>query len=202
MIKWMGFLLAMLFASTGIAQGEGIGLRVAYFGENAIHPGLKVGAEYLLHEKIKVQPRRNSKKAQKHGAITKRKQIVLGGNLAFYNHANNHTAFLVGAEIGKQRIKEAKGKAKLRGVSLGFGYLQRIYNVDTYEATEDGIYEQIKGGQAQFFTSFAAFVGRDLSINGGAPIAWYIKPTLFLLTPYSHSITFNAALELGITYKL
>lgn len=204
MIRTMLCYLALLLSSTlAIAQQQdGLGITLSYFGENAIHPGLKAGISYPLLEKVKVKPRRSSKRQEKHGAITKRKQLVVGANTGFYNHPNNHSAFLLGGTLAFQRIKEAKGKGKLRGVELGAGYLQRIYNIDTYQANEEGIYELTNGGQAQFFTSLAVYFGRDLSVKGGSPISWNIKPTLFLLTPYSHSVTLNAALELGITYKL
>lgn len=195
-------LVVLTFIMLDVAAQQGnLGLTASYFGENVIHPGLKVGLDYTLDERVKVRVHRNAKRAQKHGAITKRKQWFVAANTAFYNHANNHSAWMLGAEIGRRRIREAKGKAKVRAFSLGMGYLQRIYNIDTYTLNEDGSLEEFGGGQSQFYTSLAASFGRDLSIND-KPVAWFVKPSVFLIVPHTHSITFNAALELGITYYL
>ena len=200
-LSWIFAVLILLSGNSLLAQAGSLGISAAYFGENVIHPGLKIGLDYTLTEEVKVRIRRNAKRAQKHGSITKRKQWIVLGNGAFYNHPNNHSALMLGAEIGRRRIREAKNKHKVRAFTLGVGYLQRIYNIDTYTLDEDGTLEQFKGGQSQFYTSVAMAFGRDLS-SKDLPIAWHVKPIMFLIAPYSHSITFNAALELGITYQL
>ena len=93
-------------------------------------------------------------------------------------------------------------KGRYLGANIGLGYLQRIYNIDTYELNANGEAEEIGGGQGQFMTSLSVVFGQDLSYKNDSPLSWHVKPTLLFLSPYTHTTVPNAALEVGVTYKL
>ncbi|MFK7948701.1 MAG: hypothetical protein AB8G11_14005 [Saprospiraceae bacterium] len=179
-----------------ITQAQNLPINVSYFGESGLHPGLKVGVEYGLWEKDKTKNRWLFNRNDKIGPKVKTKALFAAGNLGFYNHANNHTGIFVTTEIGYRRTKHRKGS--FLETSLGIGYLQRIYNIDTYEA---GSTEPFTGGQGQFLTTFSVGFGRDLSFRRDLPISWYVKPNL-LLARQAHTFVPNAALEIGLRYKM
>lgn len=190
-------LVTLVFClSAMVVQAQSLPINVSYFGETGIHPGLKVGVEYGLWEKEKTKNRWLFNRNDKIGPKVKTKELFAAGNLGFYNHANNHTGIFTTAEIGYRRTKHRKGS--FLETSLGIGYLQRIYNVNTFEA---GSTEPFTGGQGQFLTTFSVGFGRDLSFKRDLPISWYVKPNL-LLARQAHTFVPNAALELGVCYKL
>lgn len=191
-------LIAFAFCLSAIVvQAQSLPINVSYFGENGLHPGLKIGVEYSFWEKEKTKNRWLFNRNDKLGAKTKTKELLATANLGFYNHANNHTGIFLTSEIGYRRTKHRKGG--FLETSLGVGYLQRIYNIDTYEA---GSTEPFRGGQGQFLTTLSFGFGRDLSYRRDLPLSWYVKPTIMLATPQAHIAVPNAALEIGVRWKM
>ncbi len=180
---------------------ENLAYNFSYFGETAIHPGIKVGVEYAFYEKTTTKKRWFKKRQERLGPKIKKHQFVWTGNLAFYNHPNNHSGLLLNGEIGWKRTKMRKGSTF--ATYLGAGYLHRFYNIDTYQLGTNGEPDKITAaGQSAFVASFAVGFGRDLSVRRNLPIAYHIKPTVLFQTPYNHSGVLNAALEVGVTYKI
>ena len=203
MKKLVVLLLILCIGMVANAQNKTLGelpINISYFGESGVHPGLKVGVEYPLWQKDKYKKRFFKKREKKIGSKGKRKELYGAGNLAFYNHANNHSGLLLGGELGWRRTKLRKGQTL--GASLGLGYLQRFYNIDTYQLGSGSTPDQLGlSGRSIVFTSLSVSMGRDLSIRKNIPMTWHIKPTLLFQMPYNHTVVPTAALELGITYK-
>jgi hypothetical protein len=199
-MKKLILLSAFVFATIMLQAQTDLSLNVSYFGENVIHPGLKVGVEYPIWEKEKIKVRRIGFMENKFGSKARTKQLFVTGNVGFYNHANNHSAFFINSELGYRHIKQKKGR--YLGANIGLGYLQRIYNIDTYELNEAGELEEIGGGKGQLMTSLSLVYGQDLSFKNDSPLSWHVKPTLLFLSPYGYTTVPNLALEVGVTYKL
>ena len=141
-----------------------------------------------------------AKRQDRLGPRVKKRELVLSGNVGFYNHPNNHAALFLNSELSWRRTKMRKGQ--MLGVFVGTGYLHRFYNIDTYQLGTDGTPNQISAaGQPMWTTSLGLSFGRDLSIKRDIPMAWYIKPSAILLTPYSHSASITTALEVGVIYN-
>lgn len=181
-------------------QAQDLPINISYFGENGLHPGLKIGVEYNLFESEKTKNRWLFNRNDKLGPKVKTRQLFVAGSLGFYNHANNHTGVFLLPEIGYRRTQHRKGS--FLEASFGLGYLQRIYNIDTYELGEDGQPVDLgTSGQGQLLTTFSVGFGRDLSHRRDIPMSWYVKPTIMLATPQAHTAIPNAALEIGVRYK-
>ena len=70
------------------SQGQGIAFKelpisVSYFGENAFHPGLKVGTFYTFRSIEKSKTYRRKKRQEKYGDKRKLKELSLDYNLGF-----------------------------------------------------------------------------------------------------------------------
>lgn len=193
------FIACLICLSAMTIQAQNLPINISYFGENGIHPGLKIGVEYSLSENEITKNRWLFNRNDKIGAKTKTRQVFVAGNLGFYNHANNHTGIFLIPELGYRRTKHRKGQ--FLEASLGLGYLQRIYNINTIELGTDGQpIERSAAGQGQFLTTLSVGFGRDLSYRRDIPISWYVKPTVMLAMPQAHTAVPNAALEVGIRY--
>jgi hypothetical protein len=182
------------------AQGQTLPINISYFGESAYHPGLKVGIEYNLLESEKTNPRWLFNRNNKIGPKVKTRELFVTGNLGFYNHPNNHSGLFLTSEIGYRRTAQKRGF--FLESSLGIGYLQRIYNIDTYQLGTNGQPVDLgTAGQGQFLTTFSVGFGQDLSFRRGIPLSWFVKPTAMLAAPQAHTAVPNAALEIGLRYK-
>ena len=49
--------------------------------------------------------------------------------------------------------------------------------------------------------SMALGFGRDLQDKRGLPMAWHVRPTLYLQAPYNTTAVPNLALETGVTWS-
>jgi hypothetical protein len=185
-----------LFSLESQAQSS-VGL--SYFGESIINPGMKATYEYSLWSKRKSKPRWLFNRNDKLGTKVKTQETFVTGNLGFYNVANSHSAILLISEFGYRRTKHRKGS--FLETSLGLGYQQRIYNIDTYQlgiGTEPDKLEA--AGQAQFLTTLSFGFGRNLGYRRNIPLSWFVKPTLMLAMPQAHTAVPSAALEIGLRY--
>lgn len=200
MKQWLLIIPILLFTNHLFSQSFGeLPIHISYFGENGIHPGVKLGLEYPLSQKEKVKKRWTAKRQDRKGPKTFRKEWALIGNVGFYNHPNNHSGLLISPEIAWRRTKMHK-KGNFFGASLGLGYLQRFYNIPTYEL---GSNEPIGGaGKGQFLSTFSIAFGRDLMVKRDMPLKWYVKPSVMVVMPYNHTVVATPVLEIGVSYPL
>lgn len=171
---------------------------LSYFGESAIHPGLKLGAEWTLGSATKEKTRWFKKRRQKIGAKAIQHDFLLSSSLGGYIFPNNHNGYVLHAVLGWRKTWTRKGR--FIGAGLGAGALYRAYNVPVY-TLETGA-EPLSGGYAQFTPLLTMSYGRDLENMTGLPVSWYIKPVFWAGIPQAHTIVPNAGLELGILYHL
>lgn len=172
-------------------------LRIAYYGDNGIHPGLRIGTSYPIHEKSKVRTYKGLAKQSKKGSKTKSIQYTLDANLGFYNHPNNHFGGLAG--IGLTRRTNKNKKSMSTAWSLEVNYLHRFYNIKTFEIDEDGsIIEVGLAGNSGLMMALAPSIEQKLG-NGGPTI--FLKPAV-QVTKYNHAYFLNSAIELGLSLNL
>jgi len=196
--------LILLFGISANAQdlepgsnNNGLPLRIAYYGENMVHPGLRVGTSYVLHRKVKVRTRIFKFLQDKRGSMTKVIQYKLDGNLGFYNHPNNHTGLLMGAAITRHKNKNESQFST--AWSLGINYLHRFYNIETFQIDANGTIDQIGlGGNGGLMLALAPSMERAFGEKGHIV---FVKPAIQLVK-YNHTYFSNAIIEFGISLKL
>ena len=186
-----------------LAQNLGIGdlpIQISYFGENGIHPGLKIGIEYPLVNRKKERERFFIKRQEKFGSKVRFRQLFLSGSIGTYFHPNNHLGLFVGTELGTRKIKDKHGN--FIEFNLGVGYLRRFYTLDTFSLDANESLQQIgAAGNGSFMISIAPAFGRDLSIKKGKALRWFIKPGL-QFSRYNHRFLPNGFLELGLQLRI
>lgn len=195
--------LWLLFNTSVNAQSlriQDLPINISYFGENGIHPGLKLGIEYPLASREKEKERLFRKRQEKRGSKLKTRELFLTGNIGSYIHPNNHLGVFVGTDIGARRIKGKNGN--FVELNLGIGYLQRLYTIDTYTLDANESLQRIgAAGNGSFMLGLAPSFGRDLSVKKGRSVKWFVKPGL-QITRYNHSFLPNGFLELGVQFRL
>ena len=173
-------------------------LSVAFYGDNLIHPGLKLGTSYLLGSKVKTKVHKWKGLESKRGNKVKQIDYTTDLNFSFYNHPNNHSGLLLG--LGATRLRTNTRKNRSLGWSAEVSYLRRVYNVSTYELGEDGSLQEISlGGNNGVVLSISPSFGKVIKPQVyGRNIRIYGRPILQVLT-YNHAWSPNAAFEFGVT---
>lgn len=176
------------------SQIDKLSARVAYFGVNSFHAGLKVGVEYPIKRKIIEKPRI----PRKYGLKVIRKEWIASVNITGYYHRDNHTGFWLNPEISRRRTGRRGG---FKEFSYGFGFL-KTFQPKTYIVDENGNVDKVFMPGHGFFTlSLGMAYGKDYSVKKQQPLCWYVKPSYYLIFPYNTLFSMGFGFEIGITYK-
>ncbi|MEM6633444.1 MAG: hypothetical protein AAF694_27470 [Bacteroidota bacterium] len=183
------------------SQFESLEWEVGYFGEFATHPGLKAGISYPFGHKLKVR-----EKEKKYGGpfqIYKKRQWIVGSNLAFYHQPNNHNGYLATIELGKRRIKNKsyyRNRYTFWAWELGFGYYRYQLLGNTFRPSAIG-FEKIRGNGTAIIPSLSCQWGRSLKSKKAHPGFIYIKFHSLYEVPFGTGFQLRLALESGVIYS-
>lgn len=174
---------------------EKLNVRVAYFGVNSFHAGLKIGVEYPIKRRVIEKPRI----PRKYGLKVIHKDWIASINLTGYYHPDNHTGIWLNPEISRRRTGRRGG---FKEFSYGIGFL-KTFQPSTYTVDENGNVNSVfMPGHGFFTASFGVAYGKDYSVKNLRPICWYIKPSYYLIFPYNTLFSLGFGFEMGITYKI
>jgi len=159
---------------------EKIALKIEYFGELVLHPGLSVGMVYTIARK---------------NWVTLHWDTDLGG---YWHRWNNTSAFLK-TSIGSRL---AIGSA-FADINLGSGYMHSWAAGKLYQRSESGGVEKaVNKGHSHFMSTASLLFGWDGSRNLNLPWSIYFGPEVYLQSSFNHIFLPHVAAKLGLTYKL
>ena len=158
---------------------ERLALKLEYFGELVLHPGLSVGLEYTVI--------RNK-------WVTVHWDADLGG---YWHRWNNKSAFLK-TSIGS---RFAMGPL-FTDLNIGIGYLHAWADGDIYQHTEAGGVENVSNwGHPHFMPNASILIGWDGSRRNNLPWTVHLGPEIYLQSSFNHQFLPHVAVKMGITYK-
>ncbi len=178
-----------------------IPIRVGYFADNGVHPGLKLGTSMLLKEVVKVRTYRSSASPNGKASKTLYRQYLGDAQVGFYHHPNNHNGFFVG--LGVTRKLSSSKTYFSRAWSFEVNYLRRAYNIETFEIDGNGELKSVDGaGNNSLMFVLSPTLARVFGKrNGNEGVEIYVKPSLQVLK-YNHAFFPNAAIEGGFVLNL
>lgn len=190
----------LLFSSRGFGQGlvfKELPISVGVYGENGIHPGVKMGTFYTFRSKEKYKKHLFKGLQGKYGDKTKLKELSLDYNLGFYSHPNNHTGYFTNIGITYLRTKMRKNRQF--GLSLEIGYLRRANKLETYTLNNEGLIERVGGaGNNGLVVGFSPIFAKEFKNNS---TRLFFKPTLQVQS-LNHTWVPNAVMELGLVFNI
>jgi hypothetical protein len=158
---------------------EKVAVKLSYFGELGLHPGLEIGTDFTL---------------AKRKWVTIHWDTSLGG----YWHRWNNTSLFVGTSIGAR----FPIRSLFLDFNLGAGYMHSFAAGTIYRQSDDGGVEKAPNlGHAHFKPSFSALIGWDGTRRKNLPITIHIGPEIYLQSNFNHSFLPHVAAKVGITYK-
>lgn len=165
---------------------------ISYFGNMAVHPGVKVGFEYTFFLKEKTKEKRNKIK-------TIRKTLILSPNISFYSHLNSHQGLLVSADLLWRRYTK---RLYFFDVSLGLGNYTRFNSGVTYEVTSVGVTEIKNANRNYISASFSSSMGKRLRVIKSFPSDLFLKNTYHIHTNFNSAIGNDISFEIGLRMNL
>ncbi|MFN7118649.1 MAG: hypothetical protein ACK4TA_17760 [Saprospiraceae bacterium] len=180
------FFILMLFSVTPSLFAQNV--RLAYFGENVTHYGVRGGLEYALHHSEKPK-----------GTSTIQNELTLGINLTVFRHPNNHIGVILSPELGWRRTGKQGGIVQ---AAVSTSLFRSIYEGKTYRSGENGDLQRVPlAGQWGFLPGISLGFGKDLSVKHDVPIILFTNIHYMRQYPYNKTHLIRPALEAGIIIK-
>lgn len=162
------------------SQDQKLALKLEYFGELVLHPGISLGLNYQL--------------AQNSWAT-----IHWDADLGAYWHRWNHSAAFFKSSIGARM-----GRGLLfADLNLGLGYMHSWAAGTLYQRAENGGVEiAANWGHSHFMPTASLLFGWQGSQKQHLPWSLYLGPEVYLQSHFNHSYLPHIAVKMGITYKI
>lgn len=182
-------IISLLCSLSALAQNHGnsktkfkerAAIKVEYFGELILHPGLSIGLDYTIAQRKWTTIHWNTD---------------LGG---FWHRWNNTSAFLKTTIGSRMALKSA-----FVDINLGAGYLHSWAAGAVYHRAENNEVEKaVNKGHSHFMPTTSLLFGWDGTRNRHLPWSIYFGPEVYLQSSFNHIYLPHVAAKLGFTYKL
>lgn len=167
-------------------------LFVSYYGNIGIHPGLKLGFDYVLIFKEKT-------KAKKRKSKTIRKVLLVSPSLAFYSHKNSNKGLFISSDLLWRRYTK---RLYLSELGIGIGYYRRFNAGKTYEVTSSGVQEIGTTSRGYFTPSISYSFGKRFLFREMIPTEVFLRSNYNVIMNYNSSFGNEVSLELGVRMSL
>lgn len=165
----------------------------SYFGNNLVKPGLKIGSNITLTEKMITKNR--TKKGEETIDRSRARQLLLGGNIGFFWHPKSHIGVFNYYEFTCRIIKLKEDKYSK--ISIGPG-IYRTFYPETYEVDNSGNVNQISLAGRTYFAPVITF-GTGKFIKDRFIKTRTFTTNLMFLFDYNTGIVPLLNFELGFT---
>jgi hypothetical protein len=156
-----------------------VAVKLDYFGELGLHPGLEVGIDYTL---------------SKRNWVTLHWDTGIGG----YWHRWNNTSVFAGTSIGTR----FPIWSMFIDFNLGAGYMHSFPAGKIYRMSDDGGIEEAPNfGTSHFKPSFSALIGWDGTRKNNLPLTVHIGAEAYFQSNFNHIFLPHVAAKIGMTYK-
>lgn len=158
---------------------EKVAVKLCYFGELGLHPGLEIGTDYTL---------------------TKRKWMTIHWDtgIGAYWHRWNHTALFAKSSIGAR----FHFWSAFVDVNAGVGYMHSFLAGTVYGKSDNGGVEEVRNlGSSHFIPNASLLFGWDGTRRRKLPVTIYLGPEVYLQSHFNHTFLPHVAVKAGITYK-
>lgn len=182
------FLIILFSSLSAMAQNNSessakfedkLAVKVEYFGELALHPGISAGLEYTI---------------LKNNWLTIHWNNDLGG----YYHRWNNAAVFAKSSIGTRY----NVRAVFADINAGIGYMHSFAAGTFYQRAPDGGVEKARNwGHPHFMPNASFLLGWDATRKGNQKWTVHIGPEVCLQSSFNHIFLPHVAAKLGMTYK-
>ena len=158
---------------------ERLAVKVEYFGELVLHPGMSMGMEYTVAS---------------NRWITLHWNADIGG----YWHRWNNTSVFLKTSFG---TRFALGSV-FANINLGVGYMHSWAAGEIYQKDQNGGVEKAANrGHAHFMPNASFLIGWNGS-RKNLPWSIHFGPEIYLQSSYNHIFLPQVAAKIGFTYQL
>ena len=164
---------------TRFIQNEKVAVKIEYFGELVLHPGLSIGIDYTLTKKKWVDIHWDTE---------------IGG----YWHRWNNTALFLKSSVGAR----FPISFMFLDFNLGAGYMHSFPAGIIYQRASDGSVEKaVNWGHSHFMPTFSVLVGYGGTRENKLPYTIHVGVEAYLQSSFNHTFLPHTAAKIGITYN-
>ncbi len=182
------FLIILISSPSAMAQNNSasntkledkLAVKVEYFGELVLHPGISAGLEYTI---------------SKNNWLTIHWDNDLGG---YYHRWNNTSVFLKSSLGSRFNVG-----AVFADLIAGIGYMHSFAAGTIYQRASDGGVEKARNwGHSHFMPNASLLLGWDATRKGNHQWTVHFGPEVYLQSSFNHIFLPHVAAKLGMTYK-
>ncbi|CAD5254210.1 MULTISPECIES: hypothetical protein [unclassified Imperialibacter] len=166
-------------AVSQFVYNDKVALKLDYFGELVLHPGLSMGIDYTLARK---------------NWVTVHWDSELGG----YWHRWNNTAVFLKSSIGAR----FPVRSLFVDLNVGAGYIHSLPAGTMYQiSSEGGIEIAANWGSPHFMPTTSFLIGWDGTRIMNLPWTFHAGVEAYLQSSFNHIFLPHAAAKVGFTYK-
>ncbi len=190
-LRSLFFVLTILVSNEIVGQSDSNFFKdwhfvASYYSNNLWNPGLQIGAEKILSEKVKALTSGRNKRLYY-------KQYVFKGDLGFFYDNPSYTAIHNTYSLNYRGVRN---KGKFRNLGVGAGVYRTIYP-ETYGVTDAGEIERIRGA-GRWYLAPSVNIGTGRLWKRKSSIPWDLKVHVVLLLNYN--IAFVPLLNIEYAY--
>ncbi len=164
---------------------------ISYYGNLAIHPGVKAGFNWNL---FLLEKTKEKKKVIK----TKRKLLYVAPSLAWYIHPRSNQGLIIKTDLDWRMYAKRLSFTEL---GIGAGYFRKFNAGETWEVDDQGTVTNEGGTSRGYFDASLSFAyGRQFSGKKGRPVTGYLKANSDFLVGYNAAFVPEFSLELGVMF--
>jgi hypothetical protein len=118
--------------------------------------------------------------------------------LGFYHHKTFHSNLYF---LFERQLRRQYSRGFFLESALGLGYSRTFLSGTTYKVENNVVSIKKWAGYNYAMISISGGLGFDFSKKSKRPLKTFIKPSLFVLTPYNSYLYLRPTIELGIIYS-
>lgn len=161
---------------------------LSYFGEMVTHSGIRIGLTTPISQQV----------ISKDAGTSVNKAWMAGGHLTFYRHPRNHSAVMLTASIGRQRIGASGFQIE---VHMEGGYMLSLLDGEAFEWAGSEFAAGSRGSSHLVF-GFNGGAGWNFNKTTDLPLSFMVSPHVYIQAPYNTFLIPRLALEASVSYSL
>jgi len=164
---------------------------VSYYGNLAIHPGVKAGFNWNL---FMIEKTKEKKKVIK----TTRKILYVAPSIAWYVHPHSNQGLLIKADLDWRMYTK---RLFFTEIGIGTGYFRKFNAGETWEPDNNGSAVNKGTTSRGYFDASLSFAfGKQFPAKKGRPVTGFLKANSDFLVGYNAAFVPELSLELGVQF--
>lgn len=193
-MRFIQFSIVCLLSIAAFSQDRveaSLPINVSYYGGLLLNPGLSIGTDYDLTEKLKIKEKKRKK-------VSIKKGYALTPQISFYSQTQSQVNLISSIALTKKRTRNNK---RFREFGISLGHTQKFNSGETLVVGSNGVVSgKAISSRAYFTPGVSLGCGRYFNIKDAEPIALYSKLNALQFLGYNSAWVPEFNFEIGVRF--